>query len=77
MIKTIENKKKLVYTKNSNKTKKAKGKRIKVETLEILRERERELTFKPQAKENLIIFVVSKIDIKYRKIKDELYLRKY
>ena len=42
MIKTIENKKKLVYTKKSNKTKKAKGKRIKVETLEILRERERE-----------------------------------
>ena len=42
MIKTIENKKKLVYTKNSNITKKAKGKRIKVETLEILRERERE-----------------------------------
>ena len=41
------------------------------------RERERELTFKPQAKENLIIFVVVKIDIKYRKIKDGLYLAKY
>ena len=41
------------------------------------RERERELTFKPQAKENLVIFVVSKIDIKYRKIKDGLYLAKY
>ena len=51
------------------------------QNLETVRERERgrgrELTFKPQAKENLVIFVVSKIDIKYRKIKDELYLRKY
>ena len=45
--------------------------------LETVRERERELTFKPQAKENLVIFVVAKIDIKYRKIKDGLYLAKY
>ena len=37
----------------------------------------REITFKPKAKENLVIFVVSKIDIKYRKIKDGLYLAKY
>ena len=41
------------------------------------RERERELTFKPQAKENLVLFFVSKIYIKYRKIKDGLYLTKY
>ena len=49
------------------------------QNLETVRERERgrELTFKPQAKENLVIFVVSKIDIKYRKIKDGLYLAKY
>ena len=76
MIKTIENKKKLVYTKNSNKTKKAKGKRIKVETLEILRERERErereLTFKPKTKENLVLFVVSKLYLKYQNLKGEL-----
>ena len=72
MIKTIENKKKLVYTKNSNKTKKAKGKRIKVETLEILRERERELTFKPKTKENLVLLVVSKLYLKYQNLKGEL-----
>jgi len=36
-----------------------------------------ELDFKTQAKENLVLFAISKIDIKYRKIKDELYLRKY
>ena len=41
------------------------------------RERERELTFKPTTKENLVLFVVSKLYIKYKKIKDGLYLKKY
>ena len=31
----------------------------------------RELTFKPTTNENLVIFVVAKIDIKYRKIKEQ------
>ena len=41
-----------------------------LKSIETVRERERELTFKPQARENLVIFVVAKIDIKYRKIKE-------
>ena len=41
------------------------------------RERERELTFKPTTKENLVLFVVDKLYIKYRNFKDGLYLKKY
>ena len=36
------------------------------------RERERELTFKPTTKENLVLFVVPKVYIKNKSIKDEL-----
>ena len=36
------------------------------------RERERELVFKPTTKENLVLFVVSKLYIKYQKLKDGL-----
>ena len=48
-----------------------------IKSIEKVRERERELAFKPQAKENLDLFAMSKIDIKYRKMKDGLYLKKY
>ena len=37
------------------------------------RERERELTFKPRARENLVFFAVPKLHIKYRICEDELY----
>ncbi len=42
--------------------------------LEIVREREREreLTFKPTTKENLVLFVVLKLYIKYQSLKDGL-----
>ena len=54
-------------------------KQMTQQTLEILREREREreLVFKPQAKENLVLFAMTKLCIKYKKRKDELYLKKY
>ena len=52
-------------------------KQMTQQTLEILRERERELAFKPQAKENLVLFAMTKLCIKYKKRKDELYLKKY
>ena len=41
------------------------------------RERERELVFKPTTKKNLVLFVVAKLYIKYRNLKDGLYLKKY
>ena len=37
----------------------------------------RKSTFKPTTNENLVIFVMKKIGIKYRKIKGGLYLAKY
>ena len=43
-----------------------------LESIEIVRERERELVFKPTTKENLVLFVVSKLYIKYQKLKDGL-----
>ena len=46
---------------------------MKQQNLEIVRERERELTFKPRAKENLVFFAVPKLYIKYRTCEDELY----
>ena len=39
--------------------------------------RERELIFKPTTKENLVLFAVQKLYIKYRNLKDGLCLRKY
>ena len=36
------------------------------------RERERELLFKPTTKENLVLFVVLKLYIKYQSLKDGL-----
>ena len=36
-----------------------------------------ELVFKPMLKENLGLFVVLKLYIKYRNLKDGLYLKKY
>ena len=50
---------------------------MKPTNVEIVRERERELNFKPTTKENLVLFVILKKYIKYRKIKDGLYLTKY
>ena len=41
------------------------------------RERERELTFKPTTKENLVLFVVSKLYIKYQNRKDGLCLKRH
>ena len=52
-------------------------KQMTQQTLEILRERERELVFKPQAKENLVLFARTKLCIKYKNFKDGLYLKKY
>jgi hypothetical protein len=48
---------------------------MKQQTIEIVREREREreLTFKPRARENLVFFAVPKLHIKYRICEDELY----
>ena len=43
--------------------------------LEIVRERERELTFKPTTKENLVLFVVPKLYIIYQNGKDGLCLK--
>ena len=52
---------------------------MRQQNLEIVREREREreLNFKPTTKENLVLFVILKKYIKYRKIKDGLYFTKY
>ena len=41
------------------------------------RERERELEFKPTTKKNLVLFVIQKLYIRYKNVKDELYLKKY
>ena len=49
-------------------------KQQKLESTEIVREREREreLTFKPTTKENLVLFDVPKLYINNNSIKDEL-----
>ena len=47
------------------------------ESIEIVRERERELDFKPTFGPNWTLFVVQKLYIKYRNLKDGLYLAKY
>ena len=39
---------------------------------ETVRERERELQFKPTTKVNLVLFVVAKLYIKYQNVKDGL-----
>ena len=54
--------------------KKLRRKQINQQKLGILREREREreLTFKPTTKENLGLFVVLKLYIKYKNLKDGL-----
>ena len=41
------------------------------------RERERELTFKPTTKENLVLFVILKLYIKYQNRKDGLCLKRH
>ena len=43
-----------------------------MKTIETLKERERELTFKPRTKENLVLFVVPKLYIEYQNLKNEL-----
>ena len=51
----------------AEKRRKNEGERAKMlENTEIVRERERELTFKPIAKENLALFVVQKLYIIYQ-----------
>ena len=53
------------------------GEKIKMlKSLEIVRERERELQFKPTFGINLALFVIPKLYIKYRNFKDGLYLKK-
>ena len=46
-----------------------------MEKVETLRERERELKFKPTTKVNLVLFVVFKLYIKYQNLKDGLCLK--
>ena len=47
---------------------------VNSQKLEIVeRERERELTFKPTTKENLVLFVVQKLYNKYQNLEDGLY----
>ena len=50
-----------------------------LESTEIVREREREreLVFKPIFALNVVLFAVQKLYIKYRNLKDGLYLKKY
>ena len=43
-----------------------------MKTIETLKERERELTFKPRTKENLVLFVIPKLYLKYQNLKNEL-----
>lgn len=47
-----------------------------METVEILRERERELEFKPITNENLVLFVVQKLYLTYQNKKDGLCLKR-
>ena len=44
--------------------------------LEIVRERERELISKPTTKKNLVLFVIPKLYIKYKNLKDGLCKKK-
>ena len=46
-----------------------------LESTEIVRERERELQFKPTTKQNLVLFVVPKLYIIYQNRKDGLCLK--
>ena len=48
---------------------------VNSQKLEIVREREREreITFKPTTKENLVLFVVQKLYNKYQNLEDGLY----
>ena len=52
---------------------------MRQQNLEIVREREREreLDFKPQAKENLVLFVVQKLYVIYQNRKDGLCLKRH
>ena len=50
---------------------------MKLKIVEIVRERERELTFKPTTKINLVLFVVPKLYIKYQNLKDGLCLKEH
>ena len=60
------------------KRRKNKGERTEMlESTEIVRERERELQFKPTTKENLVLFVVPKLYIKYQNRKDGLCLKRH
>ena len=48
---------------------------MKQQKPEIVRERERELLFKPTTKEKLVLFAVRKLYIEYKRLKDGLYLK--
>ena len=48
-----------------------------LESTEIVRERERELVFKPRAKENLVFFTVQKLYLKIHNLKDGLCNKKH
>ena len=50
---------------------------MKQQKLKTLRERERELVFKPITKENLVLFGVQKLYIMYKNLKDGLCLKRY
>ena len=60
----------------AEKRRKNEGERAKMlENTEIVRERE--LTFKPITKENLVLFAITKLYRKYQSLKDELCKKKY
>jgi len=64
----------------AEKRRKNEGERAKMlQNTEIVREREREreLTFKPITKENLVLFAIPKLYRKYQSLKDELCKKKY
>ena len=48
---------------------------MKQQKLAIVKERERELFFKPTTKENLVLFAVPKLYIMYKNLKDGLCLK--
>ena len=56
---------------------KTKEKTVNQQKPKTLKKRERELEFKPTFELKLVLFVIQKLYIKYRNLKDGLYLKKY
>ena len=60
------------------KRRKNEGERVEMlESTEIVREREREIQFKPQTKENLDLFTILKLYIRFQNLKDGLCLLRH